>query len=115
MKGHNSNAVTEEMIHEVVDFLHKYPDLIAEAKEQAVKTEWLAKFILADLVNNKTEIKSHAARESWAMTQDLYQNAIDAMNKAEATETRIKAKFAANELIASLYQTQSANSRSTKI
>jgi hypothetical protein len=114
MRGHNSAPITEDMIYEVVDFLHKYPELISEAKRQAVKTEWLAKFVLAELVN-KSDLKSHAAKESWAMTQELYQTAINAMNEAEATETQIKAKFAANELIASLYQTQSANARSTKI
>jgi hypothetical protein len=112
--GSNSAPITEDMIHEVVDFLHKYPELIRDAKKQATTTEWLAKFVLAELVN-QSDLKSHAAKESWAMTQDLYQNAVKQMTEAEAAETHIKAKFAANELIASLFQTQSANFRSTKV
>jgi hypothetical protein len=112
--GHNSQPVTEDDIHNVVAFLHEYPDLIAEAKKQSAQTEWLAKILLAELTGMQTG-KSHAERESKAILIDTYQKAKQTEINAARNETFVKAKFAANELIASLYQTQSANARSTKV
>lgn len=112
--GHNSNPVKEGDIHRVVDFLHKYPQLIADAKKAAARAEWLAEVLLAELIN-RTEGKSYDARKAIAMTQTVYKNAKEAEINAASVEMEVKAQFAANELICSLFQTQSANARSTKI
>jgi hypothetical protein len=112
--GHNSQPVTEDDIHNVVNFLHSYPDMYAEAKRDAARAEMFTECILAELTL-RAEGKSHEARKSRAIVQKEYKDAKEAEIVAASLETGIKARFAANELIASLYQTQSANSRSMKI
>ena len=114
MIGHNSSAVKDDDIHNVVQFLHKYPQMIADAKKKAARTEWLAEVLLAELTMRETG-KSHAEREAKAKVQTVYKNAREEEINAASEEMGVKAQFAANELIASLYQTQSANARSTKI
>lgn len=114
MQGHNSKAVTEERKHEIANFLIGYPELIADAKAQASRTEWLAKLVLAELTTTQTG-KSHAERENKAMLIDTYRRAKEVEIQAERNETFVKAKYAANELLLGLYQTESANFRSTKL
>ena len=114
MRGHNSQPVTEDDIHNVVNFLHSYPEMYAEAKKDAAKAEWYAEVLLAELTIRAVG-KSRSEREDIAKTQKEYKDAKEAEIVAASLETGIKARFAANELIASLYQTQSANQRSTKI
>jgi len=112
--GHNSQPIKEDDIHRVVDFLHKYPQLIENAKKKAARAEWLAEVLLAEIIN-RTEGKSYDARKAKAITEVMYRNAKEAEINAASEEMGVKAQFAANELIASLYQTQSANMRSTKV
>ena len=114
MQGHNSAPVKEEDIHRVVAFLHDYPEMIANAKSESSKAEWYAEVLLAELTIRAVG-KSRSEREDIAKTQKEYKDAKEAEIVAASLETGIKARFAANELIASLYQTQSANQRSTKI
>jgi len=112
--GHNSAPITEDDIHNVVQFLHQYPEMIENAEREAGIAESYAETVLAELTL-RAEGKSHAERESRAMVQKEYREAKERAIVAASKESGVKAKYKANELISSLYQTLCANQRSTKI
>ena len=114
MQGHNSQPIKEDDIHKVVAFLHEYPRLIEEAKTAAEKAELHAELILSHLTL-RAEGKSHNEREMRAKVQPEYKAAKEEEIVSRSREIGIKAQYTANELLASLYQTQSANMRSTKV
>ena len=105
--------VTEEQVHNAVDYLNHHAVGYGEAKATRIKAEYMLKHIKA--VAMKQFDGSVSGQEREALASKSYVDAVEEIFNATVKEEHIKAKKETAGMIVELWRTQSANLRGTRL
>jgi hypothetical protein len=108
----NGRIVTDEQVHEAVDFLTNTVGEAARVTAEAKRAEYLVKHKLA--LEMKRHDGSAAAQEREARASEIYLEACERDAIAAGELAKYKAEREVKQIIVSVWQSQGANQRGSR-
>ena len=105
-----SQVVTEDDVHNAVEYLRASAIPIGKARSEAIKTEKMLSHIEA-LMTLKSDLKSQDAKRAEARASDRYVDAINTHAEAAGGFDALKASREAASAVIEAWRTQSATIR----
>ena len=106
--------VTEEQIHNAVEYLNHNAVKLGQAKATRVKAEYMLKHIKAVAMKQYGAMPV-SGQEREALASQSYVDAVTAIFDATVVEETLRAKKETAAMLVDMWRTQSANLRGTRL
>ena len=103
-------VVSEELVHDAVDYLVTQSNEAAVAKGNAIRADYHRKRIRAQLILRAPH-NTHGMREAWAEAHDDYEEVCKKLATCEEEVERHRNNRSRAEVVCEMWRTQSASLR----